>query len=83
MEGPQFSKYPSSSTPRAPRGVGGGIGTGVGGGRGAGTGVGGTGPGDGTGEGAGVGAGVAGQSPVPEHDFDQSVEHNPLDPPEG
>ena len=83
MEGPQFSKYPSNSTPRAPRGVGGGIGTGVGGGRGAGTGVGGTGPGDGTGDGAGVGAGVSGQSPLLEQVFDQSVVHNPPLPPEG
>jgi len=83
MDGPQFSKYPSNSTPRAPRGVGGGIGTGVGGGRGAGTGVGGAGPGDGSGDGAGVGAGVVGQSPMALHDVDQSVEHKPPVPPEG
>merc|ERR1719214_300782 len=62
MAGPQFSKYPSSSTPRGPRGVGGGVGTGcggVGGGVGAGGGVGtGEGLGVGAGEGLGVGVGV-------------------------
>jgi len=86
IDGPQFSKYPSSSTPRAPRGVGGGTGTGVGGGRGVGgggTGVGGVGPGEGAGDGGGDGAGWAGQSPTAEHDFDQSVLHRPPLPPDG
>lgn len=58
MAGPQFSRYPSSSTPRGPRGVGGGVGTGcggVGGGVGAGGGV-------GVGLGVGVGVGGAGLS---------------------
>jgi hypothetical protein len=64
MAGPQFSRYPSSSTPRGPRGVGGGVGTGcggVGGGVGAGGGVG-VGLGVGVGVGVGLGVGGAGLS---------------------
>jgi len=75
MLGPQFSRYPSNSLPRGPRGVGGGVGTGVGGGGG---GEGGLGVG-----GGGVGTGASGQSPTAEHDFVQSVEQRPPLPPLG
>jgi hypothetical protein len=62
MAGPQFSRYPSSSTPRGPRGVGGGVGTGAGGVGGGVGGAGGVGAGGGVGVGLGVGAGGAGLS---------------------
>jgi len=82
MLGPQFSRYPSSSLPRGPRGVGGGVGTGVGGGGGGVGGVGGLGGGTGVG-GVGGGTGVSGHSESPEHDFVQSVVQRPPLPPLG
>jgi len=82
MAGPQFSRYPSNSTPRAPRGLGGGVGTGTGGG----VGVGGTGLGVGVGDG-GVGGGVGGcgllQSALLEHIVTPSFPQMAPEPPEG
>ena len=84
MAGPQFSKYPNSSTPRGPRGVGGGVGTGCGG-VGGGVGGVGTGDGEGVGDGVGVGAGGAGlsQSALFWQTVTPSLPQMGPDPPEG